>query len=1412
MPVRINLKEVFPADSQEITVDKVNFNFNKLLELGIGEQGIQGFAGIQGAAGPIGIQGLEGVRGATWYLDTVADPNTLTIPDLLDGDLYLNTVTFSVWQYDGAQWTFVFDLTSIINNYLASSPLPFVRGFGLGSPNDDRFIVFARRGETTSDISDDISLGALGNPANNDTLFLTNFNEDKLNDPAIWSGFPNAPSNNGPTPTPGTGDTEYFFNSLLSIYLDHQLPLSEINGRSHIELGSLYNDPSNGLTLTTVFENFKLRFFRIENGVNSYNTAQFTMDPPGSSPSVYRNLNSVFEFCAPKKGTSINGNVSVYLGSKYGLDHIVGNNGTINVDGSLYVQGASSASTGLAMQFRIGTSNTNYSFPTYTGYVSDTAANSYLMLDVGGLTDGIYLNDTTLQNRGNIIQLGMSEPSQKPNAITSNSSPATFKGHAGIVHRGNEVYVVSGDPDVSNLITNYGYFERYSIENPNHPIAQWSNFYGRFRGYTEKTGSAPACTLTSYYGKAEPVGTGASDVAVAGDYMYTVHTQNLDDTSSQNAVLPYYEGTYFQILKINSKNVNSFGLERVSRLGLNATTGSQSVGTNPDELTSAYRIKLNGNYALVATNCLHAPSSSFSGLLNYTGGITAIDVTDPTDPVIVASVSSNLTDGASATVYNSASILDMTVVGDTLYTLTLQLTSATQKVRVFVEAYDLRQLNGSAPTITWIGESTNILATTGGSYSSILKRGAIAANDKYIYVAYGDAIKIISLNTATPKTNTPPYCKNQYVVRQTLQLTYPAGVLSSTKQSLDIKQYGNSVYVLAEGYTSAPPSAGDITTYIFKADVSIQSATNTSVPALTQIYRTPLPTSDTSSYFYSRFEIIGKHIYTVTHDQADNTGLVTLDIDGIYTGTAHIESLRSESVKIGQDLSVGGNTTLNSSLSVGGNTLVGENLGVSGLITGMGAVPVGAVTPWAGATGGNIITGSNIVTNGNFTANASDGTGLVVNNWLVFGGATIKDYGSTSGWNYSSATGYVQHGGALTTPIYQSGLGLQSGTFYKITFSLSSITLGAVRVGLGLGSGSTISQYFSSNGTKSVILYFTDTDDEIFFEPDNNSFNGRIDDVTVEPISAGLALGPEITQNGGFTGSAANWLTSLGNSLPNDGWLHSANSVSCTATNRELIQTGSGISSYTTYQVTLDILSCTSGQVQISLGGSGGISGSAYGPSFYSAGVYTFYIQVNSFNSDTISIEANAFSTYTINSISVKEVRRTWTVPKGWLLCDGNSYSQTEYSALYDTLGQTYGAIGSNFRVPNLRSRVPVGSNFDQPATDQIGFLGGEIEHTLIKAELPPHQHVIGNGPDSSSLTSGNHTHLYVNWPNQANIGNGGSTATNNGVATTQITNGTGAHTHTGNTGDGTSDGLFGAAHNIMQPYIVMNYIIFAGN
>lgn len=42
------------------------------------------------------------------------------------------------------------------------------------------------------------------------------------------------------------------------------------------------------------------------------------------------------------------------------------------------------------------------------------------------------------------------------------------------------------------------------------------------------------------------------------------------------------------------------------------------------------------------------------------------------------------------------------------------------------------------------------------------------------------------------------------------------------------------------------------------------------------------------------------------------------------------------------------------------------------------------------------------------------------------------------------------------------------------------------------------------------------------------------------------------------------------------------------------------------------------------------------------------------------------------------------TVPKGWLLCDGTSYSQLTYATLFAVVGTTFGGSGGNFNVPTI--------------------------------------------------------------------------------------------------------------------------------
>jgi hypothetical protein len=91
MPIRINLKELFNSDSQEITIDKLNFNFNKVLELGVGKPGPIGPKGPKGSAGPKGLTGDTGDRGNNWFIGS-GSPVSQTFTGLADLDFYIDTV------------------------------------------------------------------------------------------------------------------------------------------------------------------------------------------------------------------------------------------------------------------------------------------------------------------------------------------------------------------------------------------------------------------------------------------------------------------------------------------------------------------------------------------------------------------------------------------------------------------------------------------------------------------------------------------------------------------------------------------------------------------------------------------------------------------------------------------------------------------------------------------------------------------------------------------------------------------------------------------------------------------------------------------------------------------------------------------------------------------------------------------------------------------------------------------------------------------------------------------------------------------------------------------------------------------------------------------------------------------------
>ncbi len=144
----------------------------------------------------------------------------------------------------------------------------------------------------------------------------------------------------------------------------------------------------------------------------------------------------------------------------------------------------------------------------------------------------------------------------------------------------------------------------------------------------------------------------------------------------------------------------------------------------------------------------------------------------------------------------------------------------------------------------------------------------------------------------------------------------------------------------------------------------------------------------------------------------------------------------------------------------------------------------------------------------------------------------------------------------------------------------------------------------------------------------------------------------------------------------------------------------------------------------------------------------------------------------------------------GWAKCNGQLLPINQNQALFALLGTTYGGNGqTNFALPDLRHRVPIhkGSSFIQ------GQSGGEIAHTLTISELPTHLHFVNAvAPNDSSTNSNIPTGNFLSNSAPAEIYNSG--AGNPGFlppAPPTISNVGGSQ-----------------AHNNMQPYLAMNFMI----
>ena len=177
-------------------------------------------------------------------------------------------------------------------------------------------------------------------------------------------------------------------------------------------------------------------------------------------------------------------------------------------------------------------------------------------------------------------------------------------------------------------------------------------------------------------------------------------------------------------------------------------------------------------------------------------------------------------------------------------------------------------------------------------------------------------------------------------------------------------------------------------------------------------------------------------------------------------------------------------------------------------------------------------------------------------------------------------------------------------------------------------------------------------------------------------------------------------------------------------------------------------------------------------------------------------------------------------LPSSLLLCDGSNFLINTFPSLFAAIGTKYGATGGpgTFNVPNYVNRVVIGAGGIYP----LAGIGGAVSHSLIKAELATHTHVVDDPGHVHAVTDPGHIHAITD-PGHVHVervvadgtvgttgvqGSASANTTDDGntkTATTGIT--VGSHT-TGLTVDSHVTGITledtgaGQAFSILNPYV----------
>jgi microcystin-dependent protein len=147
--------------------------------------------------------------------------------------------------------------------------------------------------------------------------------------------------------------------------------------------------------------------------------------------------------------------------------------------------------------------------------------------------------------------------------------------------------------------------------------------------------------------------------------------------------------------------------------------------------------------------------------------------------------------------------------------------------------------------------------------------------------------------------------------------------------------------------------------------------------------------------------------------------------------------------------------------------------------------------------------------------------------------------------------------------------------------------------------------------------------------------------------------------------------------------------------------------------------------------------------------------------------------------------------PVGYAACNGQLLPISQYTAVFALVGTFYGGNGqSTFGLPNLQGLTPMFYGQGPGLSLYVqGQTGGQETHTLNSSEIPSHGHTATTLPSYS--LNGNLKQPGGNIP--------------------AVVQGTLTNIYSNQAADTTNTGMFnlpGGAHNNMQPYLVVNFVI----